>query len=52
MNENQNTEQKSMNLEWNSLWEVTKKWAVMSQWELEQERYADLKKHYDENIYV
>ena len=41
MNVNQNTEQKSMNLEWQALWEVTKQWAVMSQWEKDLEDYQE-----------
>lgn len=40
MNENQNTEQKSMNIEWKSLSEVTKQWAVMSQFEKDLENYG------------
>lgn len=52
MNENQNTEKNYTIDGWNELWEVTKRWAVMSQWEADQENYADLKKHYDENIYI
>ena len=43
MNVNQNTEQKSMNLEWQALWEVTKQWAVMSGFEKDQENYEKLR---------
>ena len=39
MNENQNTEQKSTKLEWEELWETTKRWAVMSQWTKDLENY-------------
>ena len=42
MNDNQNTEQKSSKIEWEELWEVTKKWAVMSQWENDLEKYGKL----------
>lgn len=43
MNENQNTEQKSMNLDWEPVWEVTKRWAVMSGFEKDQENYDKLR---------
>lgn len=39
MNENQNTEQKSTNLDWKPVWEVTRQWAVMSQFEKDLEDY-------------
>jgi hypothetical protein len=52
MNENQNTEQKSMNLEWQQLWEVTKQWAVMSQFENDLENYEKLKQSYDQNVHI
>lgn len=39
MNVNQNTEQKSMNLEWEPLWQVTKQWAVMSGFQKDLEDY-------------
>ena len=45
MNENQNTEQKSMNLEWQALWEVTKQWAVMSGFEKDLENYEKLREN-------
>jgi hypothetical protein len=52
MNENQNTEQGSTNIEWEQLWEVTKRWAVMSQFESDLDHYEFLKKHYNENVYI
>jgi hypothetical protein len=42
MNENQNTQQKSSKIEWESVWEVTKKWAVMSGFEKDLENYEKL----------
>lgn len=48
MNDNQNTEQKPMNIQWKEIEEVTKKWAVMSQWEKDLENYETLQ----ENIHL
>ena len=45
MNVNQNTEQKSMNLDWQALWEVTKQWAVMSGFEKDLENYEKLREN-------
>ena len=42
MNENQNTEQKSTKLDWEPVWEVTKKWAVMSGFQKDLENYEKL----------
>ena len=41
MNENQNTEQKSTKIEWEPLFEVTKQWAVMSQWSTDLDNYQN-----------
>ena len=41
MNENQNTEQKSTKIDWEPLSEVTKQWAVMSQWSTDLDNYQN-----------
>lgn len=50
MNENQNTEKKSMNLDWEPVWEVTQRWAVMSGFERDMENYEKLRESLETGI--
>lgn len=43
MNDNQNTDKKPMNLDWEPVWQVTKQWAVMSGFEKDLENYEKLR---------
>jgi muconolactone delta-isomerase len=45
--EKNESEQKSENLAWEQLWEVTKQWAVMSQFEADQDWYKKMKEYYE-----
>ena len=39
--------QENMENAWEALWEVTKKWAVMTQFEADQDWYKKMKEYYE-----
>jgi len=41
------TEEKTMKMAWEELWEVIKKWAVMTQFEADQDWYRKMKEYYE-----
>lgn len=41
------SEEKNMKMAWEELWEVTKKWAVMTQFEADQDWYKKMKEYYE-----
>jgi hypothetical protein len=51
MSENQNTEQKSSRIEWTELDQAVRRWAVMSGFEKDLERYRSLQEESNENVF-
>lgn len=51
MEENQNKDKKTSEIDWKELDLITRRWAVMSQWENDQEKYKSLQEEINENIY-
>ena len=39
--------EKTMKMAWEELWEVKKKWAVMTQFEADQDWYRKMKEYYE-----
>ncbi len=50
MSENQNTEQKSSQIEWQELDQAIRKMIILSLWQEDMQKYYDLKESVDENI--
>lgn len=51
MEENSDKKQNSKYIQWEELDQIVRKWAIMSQWQGDIDRYESLKEEYDENVY-
>jgi hypothetical protein len=51
MQENENNKEKNSEIDWKELDLITRRWAVMSQWENDQDKYKSLQEEISENVY-
>lgn len=52
MSENQNTEQKPLDIQWKELDEAVRKMIIMRLWEEDLQKYNNLKEELDGNVHL